>query len=70
MDHFNEYLKGKKFILNTDHKPLEKLGHLHSKMMNQFQMALLEQASLFNIRKDQTCWQTIYPDFRPQPAIR
>ncbi len=34
MDHFNEYLKGKKFILYTDHKQLEKLGHLHIKMMN------------------------------------
>ncbi len=29
MDHFNVYLKGKKFKLNTDHKPLEKLRHLH-----------------------------------------
>jgi hypothetical protein len=27
MDFFNEYLKGKRFILYTDHKPLEKLGH-------------------------------------------
>jgi hypothetical protein len=34
MDVFNEYLKGKKFILYTDHKPLEKMGHLHTKMMN------------------------------------
>jgi hypothetical protein len=37
MDFFNEYLKGKRFILYTDHKPLEKLGHLHSKMMNRLQ---------------------------------
>jgi hypothetical protein len=36
MYHFNEYLKGKKFILSTDHKHLEKLGHLHSKTMNCF----------------------------------
>ncbi len=42
MDHFKKYLKGKKFILYTDHKPLEKLGHLHSKTMNRFQTALLE----------------------------
>jgi Reverse transcriptase (RNA-dependent DNA polymerase)/RNase H-like domain found in reverse transcriptase len=42
MDHFNDCLKGKKFILYTDHKPLEKLGHLHSKTMNRFQTALLE----------------------------
>jgi RNase H-like domain found in reverse transcriptase len=34
MDHFNEYLKGKKFILYTENKPLEKLGHLHSKTRN------------------------------------
>jgi RNase H-like domain found in reverse transcriptase len=34
VDLFNEYLKGKRFILYTDHKPLEKLGHLHSKMLN------------------------------------
>jgi hypothetical protein len=31
MEVFNEYLKGKQFILFTDHKPLEKLGHLHTK---------------------------------------
>jgi hypothetical protein len=41
MDFFNEYLKGKRFILYTDHKPLEKLGHLHSKMLNRLQTALL-----------------------------
>jgi hypothetical protein len=34
MDTFNKYLKGKQFILNTDHKPLEKIGHLHTKTMN------------------------------------
>jgi len=35
MDFFNEYLKGKLFILYTDHKPLEKLGQLHSKTILQ-----------------------------------
>jgi hypothetical protein len=43
MDFFNEYLWGKQFILYTNHKPLEKLGHLHSKTMNHLQTALLEQ---------------------------
>jgi hypothetical protein len=43
MDHFNEYLKGKKFILYKDHMPLEKLGHLHSMTKNRFQTALLER---------------------------
>jgi hypothetical protein len=51
MDHFNKYLKGKKFILYTYHKPLEKLGHLHSKMMNRFQTALLEQDFIIHYKK-------------------
>jgi hypothetical protein len=51
MDHFNEYLKGKKFILYTDHKPLEKLGHLHSKTMNRFQTALLEHDFIIQYKK-------------------
>jgi hypothetical protein len=37
-----EYPKGKRFILYMDHKPLEKLGHLESKMLNRLQTALLE----------------------------
>jgi hypothetical protein len=51
MDHFNEFLKGKKFILYTDHKPLEKLGHLHTKMMNQFQTALLKHDFIIQYKK-------------------
>jgi RNase H-like domain found in reverse transcriptase len=39
MEIFNEYLRGKQFILFTDHKPLEKLGHLHTKMLNRLQTA-------------------------------
>jgi len=51
MDFFNEYLKGKRFILYTDHKPLEKLGHLHSKTMNQLQTALLEHDFVIQYKK-------------------
>jgi hypothetical protein len=51
MDQFNEYLKGKKFILHTDHKPLDKLGHLHTKTMNRFQTALLEHDFLIQYKK-------------------
>jgi Integrase zinc binding domain/Integrase core domain len=49
MDHFN--LKGKKFILYTDHKLLEKLGHLHNKTMNQFQTALMEHDFIIHYKK-------------------
>jgi hypothetical protein len=51
MVHFDEYLKGNKIILNTDHKPLEKLGHLHSKMMNWFLMALLKHDFVIQYKK-------------------
>jgi transposase InsO family protein len=42
MEFYNEYLRGKTFVLYTDHKPLEKLGHLHTKTLNRLQMAMLE----------------------------
>jgi RNase H-like domain found in reverse transcriptase len=51
MDFFNESLKGKRFILYTDHKPLVKLGHLHSKTMNRLQTALLEHDFVIQYKK-------------------
>ncbi len=51
MDFFNEYLKGKRFILYTDHKPLEKLGHLHSKTLNRLQTALMEHDFVIKHKK-------------------
>jgi len=51
MDTFNEYLKGKKFILNMDHKPLEKMVHLHTKTMNRLQSALLEHDFIIQYKK-------------------
>jgi hypothetical protein len=51
MDFFNEYLKGKRFILYTDHKPLEKLGHVHNKTLNQLQTALLEHGFVIQYKK-------------------
>jgi hypothetical protein len=34
MDHFSTFLRGQKFILYTDHKPLEKFGKVHTKMLS------------------------------------
>jgi hypothetical protein len=48
MDFINEYLKGKRF---TDHKPTEKLGHLHSKTLNRLQTALLEHDFVIQYKK-------------------
>jgi hypothetical protein len=56
---FNEYLKGKKFIFYKYHKPLEKMGHLHTKTMNRWQAALLEHDFFIQYKKG----EVTYPDF-------
>ena len=42
MKHYDNNLCDRKFVLYTDHKPLEKLGHLHTKMLNRLQLAMLD----------------------------
>ncbi|MBM3428406.1 MAG: DDE-type integrase/transposase/recombinase, partial [Bacteroidetes bacterium] len=42
MDHFDNYLRGKHFTLFTDHKPLEKLGKVHTKTLNRLQQAMMD----------------------------
>ena len=40
INHFSNYLLGKKFTLFTDHKPLEKMGTVHTKSLNMLQETL------------------------------
>jgi hypothetical protein len=42
IEHFSGYLRGQKFTLYTDHKPLEKLSTVHTKTLNQLQQAMSE----------------------------
>ncbi len=52
MEYFDNYLRGKPFTLYTDHKPLEKLSHLHTKTMNRLQENMLTYD--FQIQKGAT----------------
>ena len=42
IEHFDVYLRGKKFVLYTDHKPLEKLSAVHTKTLNRLQQLMTE----------------------------
>ena len=42
IEHFSVYLRGRKFTLYTDHKPLEKLSTVHTKTLNRLQQAMNE----------------------------
>ena len=42
MEYYQEHLRGRRFILYTEHKPLETLGTLHTKTMNRLQLAMMD----------------------------
>jgi hypothetical protein len=42
IEHFSFYLRGRKFTLYTDHKPLKKLSTVHTKTLNRLQQAMSE----------------------------
>ena len=42
MDYFSHHLKGRRFLLFTDHKPLEKLGKVHTKTLHRIQEAMMD----------------------------
>ena len=40
MEHYDTHLRGRPFLLFTDHRPLEKLGKVHTKTLNRLQEAM------------------------------
>ena len=42
MEYYQEHLRGRRFIVYTDHKPLESMGTLHTKTLNRLTLAMLD----------------------------
>jgi len=59
MEHFSHYLRGRKFILFTDHKSLEKLGKVHTKTLHRIQQAMLEYDFEIHYKRELKCPLTI-----------
>ncbi len=51
LEHFSHHLRGKRFMLFTDHKPLEKLGKVHTKTLYRIQEAMLHYDFEIHYRK-------------------
>ncbi len=51
IEHFSVYLKGRKFTLYTDHKPLEKLSTVHTKMLNRLQQIMSDHDFIIQHKK-------------------
>ena len=65
MELYQEHLRGKHFILYTDHKPLEKLGHMHTKTLNRLQHLMMDYD--FEIRYHK--WEELPADFLSRYVI-
>jgi hypothetical protein len=55
MEYYQEHLKGRWFILYTNHKPLESLGTLHTKTMNRLQLAMMDFDFEIRYKRAQKC---------------
>jgi hypothetical protein len=42
IEYYQEHLQGCRFLLYTNHKPLESLGTMHTKTMNRLQLAMMD----------------------------
>ena len=51
IEHFSVYLRGRKFTLYTDHKPLEKLSTVHTKTLNRLQQIMNDHDFIIQHKK-------------------
>jgi len=51
IDHFDVYLKGRKFVIYSDHRPLEKLSCVHEKTLNRLTHKMNEYDFIIQYKK-------------------
>ena len=51
IDHFEVYLKGRKFVVYSDHRPLEKLSCVHDKTLNRLKQKMNEFDFIIQYKK-------------------
>ena len=66
IQHFDVHLRGRKFVVYSDHKPLEKLSLVHSKTLNRLQQIMNEYDFLIQYKNGKempagmTCHQKLF----------
>jgi hypothetical protein len=51
IDHFEVYLRGRKFVIYSDHRPLEKLLCVHDKTLNRLKQKMNEFDFIIQYKK-------------------
>jgi hypothetical protein len=67
METFEVSLRGQHFKLFTDHKPLEKLGKVHTKMLNQLQQMMNQFSFEIIYKQGRKCQQTFCHGMQSTP---
>ena len=62
MENYPEHLRGRRFIVYTDHKPLESMGTLHTKTLNRLTLAMLDFDFEIRYKKGTEMPETFCPD--------
>ena len=68
IEHFQYYLKGRPFLLFTDHKPLVGLGKVHKRTHARLRLAMLDYNFQLIYKKATKCWPITSPAMCSQPS--
>ena len=69
MECYQEHLRGRRFIVYKDHKPLEFMDTLHTKTLNRLILAMLDSILKSDTKKAHKCQQTSCQDHFSRPVL-